>query len=79
MLARPRAASWKGHGGSVAAAASQFALWNVGNLGYLTIYALGALFKGTSKGNVGEKIKAGRLGEYTIQMIPAPSFFIIPI
>jgi rhamnose transport system substrate-binding protein len=52
-------------------AAPEFALWNVGDLGYLTIYALDALATGKIKGNVGESFTAGRLGKYTIQDDPA--------
>ncbi len=48
-------------------AAPQFALWNPGDLGYLSIYVLNALATGQIKGVAGEKFTAGRLGEYTIQ------------
>jgi rhamnose transport system substrate-binding protein len=48
-------------------AAPQFALWNPLDLGYLSVYVLNALATGEIKGKEGEKFKAGRLGEYTIQ------------
>src|SRR5689334_8131714 len=44
-------------------AAPEFALWNPGDLGYLSIYVLDALATGQIKGVAGEKFKAGRLGE----------------
>ncbi len=48
-------------------ASPQFALWNPGDLGYLSIHVLNALATGQIKGVAGEKFTAGRLGEYTIQ------------
>ena len=50
------------HDGTVKA----FALWNPEDLGYLAGYAVSALADGTITGKVGEKFKAGKLGEYTI-------------
>jgi rhamnose transport system substrate-binding protein len=50
------------HDGTVTA----FALWNPEDLGYLAGYAVAALADGTITGKVGEKFKAGKLGEYTI-------------
>jgi rhamnose transport system substrate-binding protein len=44
----------------------EFALWNVPNLGYLTIYALDAIATGKIKGNPGDTFTAGSLGSYTI-------------
>jgi rhamnose transport system substrate-binding protein len=44
----------------------EFALWNVPNLGYLTIYALDALATGKIKGQPGDTFTAGSLGSYTI-------------
>jgi rhamnose transport system substrate-binding protein len=52
-------------------AAPEFALWNVGDLGYLTIYALDALATGKIKGNVGDSLTAGTLGKFTITDDPA--------
>jgi rhamnose transport system substrate-binding protein len=51
-------------------ASPQFALWNPGDLGYLSIYALDALATGKIQGNVGDTFTAGRLGEYTVQENP---------
>jgi len=51
-------------------AAPEFALWNPGDLGYLSIYVLEALATGKIKGEPGEKFTAGKLGEYTIQEDP---------
>src|SRR5258706_821378 len=51
-------------------AAPEFALWNPGDLGYLSVYVLNALATGEIQGTAGEKFKAGRLGEYTIQDDP---------
>jgi rhamnose transport system substrate-binding protein len=48
-------------------AAPEFALWNPGDLGYLSVYVLEALATGKIKGEPGEKFTAGKLGEYTIQ------------
>jgi len=48
-------------------AAPEFALWNPGDLGYLSVYVLNALATGQIKGVAGEKFTAGKLGEYTIQ------------
>jgi rhamnose transport system substrate-binding protein len=51
-------------------AAPEFALWNPGDLGYLSVYVLNALATKQIKGVAGDKFKAGRLGEYTIQDDP---------
>lgn len=51
-------------------AAPEFALWNPADLGYLSIYVLNALATGEITGKVGDKFKAGRLGEYTVQDDP---------
>ena len=40
----------------------EFALWNVPNLGYLTIYALDAIATGKIKGHPGDTFTAGTLG-----------------
>ena len=48
-------------------AAPEFALWNPGDLGYLSVYVLNALAKKEITGKAGDKFKAGKLGEYTIQ------------
>lgn len=47
-------------------AAPEFALWNPGDLGYLSIYALDALATGKIKGQVGDSFKAGKLGDYKV-------------
>ena len=47
-------------------AAPQFALWNPGDLGYLAIQTLNAIASGQIKGQPGDKFKAGKLGDYTI-------------
>jgi len=44
----------------------EFALWNVPNLGYLTVYAMDAIASGKIKGNPGDTFTAGKLGSYTI-------------
>jgi rhamnose transport system substrate-binding protein len=44
----------------------EFALWNVPNLGYLTVYAMDAIATGKIKGNPGDTFTAGKLGSYTI-------------
>ena len=44
----------------------EFALWNVPDLGYLTIYALDAIASGKIKGQPGDTFTAGPLGSYTI-------------
>ncbi len=51
-------------------ASPEFALWNPADLGYLSIYVLNALAKGEIKGAAGDKFKAGRLGEYTVNDDP---------
>ncbi len=51
-------------------ASPEFALWNPGDLGYLSIYVLDDLATGKIKGTAGEKFTAGKLGEYTIQDDP---------
>lgn len=48
-------------------AAPAFALWNPGDLGYLSIYALDAIATGKIKGNPGDTFTAGKLGSYTIE------------
>ena len=48
----------------------QFALWNPGDLGYLSIYVLDALATGEITGAVGDKFTAGKLGDYTIEEDP---------
>jgi len=45
-------------------------LWNPLDVGYLGSYVATALVKGTITGKVGEKFKAGRLGDYTITQAP---------
>jgi rhamnose transport system substrate-binding protein len=47
-------------------ASPQFALWNPGDLGYLSIYALNALASGAIEGKPGDKFDGGKLGEYTV-------------
>ncbi len=47
-------------------AAPQFALWNPADMGYLAIQTLNAIASGQIKGQPGDKFKAGRLGEYTV-------------
>jgi len=44
----------------------EFALWNVKDLGYLAYYTAALLVQGKIEGNPGEKVTAGRLGDYTI-------------
>ena len=51
-------------------ASPEFALWNPGDLGYLSIYALDALNSGKITGKAGDKFTAGKLGEYTVQDDP---------
>jgi rhamnose transport system substrate-binding protein len=51
-------------------ASPEFALWNPGDLGYLSIYALNALATGEIKGVAGDTFKAGKLGSYTVQDDP---------
>ncbi len=48
-------------------AAPKFALWNPGDLGYLSIYVLNALATDEIAGEPGETFEAGKLGEYTIE------------
>jgi rhamnose transport system substrate-binding protein len=43
-----------------------FQLWNVVDLGYLSIYALDAVATGKIEGNPGDTFEAGRLGTYTV-------------
>jgi rhamnose transport system substrate-binding protein len=50
--------------------APAFALWSFKDLGYLTYYTTYMLAAGDIKGEVGEKFKAGRMGEYTIEKDP---------
>jgi rhamnose transport system substrate-binding protein len=51
-------------------AATKVALWNMVDLGYLSIQALNAFATGKIQGKEGEKFTAGRLGEYTITNDP---------
>ena len=51
-------------------ASPEFALWNPADLGYLSVYALDALNTAKITGKAGDKFKAGRLGDYTIQDDP---------
>jgi rhamnose transport system substrate-binding protein len=51
-------------------AAPEFALWNPIDLGYLATYTLNALATKEIAGKAGDKFKAGRLGEYTINDDP---------
>jgi rhamnose transport system substrate-binding protein len=44
----------------------EFALWNVPNIGYLTIYMLDAIATGKIKGQPGDTFTAGKLGPYTV-------------
>jgi rhamnose transport system substrate-binding protein len=44
----------------------QFALWDVGHLGYLAYYAAALLVQGKITGKSGETFTAGTLGSYTI-------------
>ncbi len=50
--------------------APEFALWSFVDLGYLTYYASYMLATGAIKGEVGEQIHAGRMGDYTIEADP---------
>ncbi|MFO1033845.1 MAG: substrate-binding domain-containing protein [Hyphomicrobiales bacterium] len=50
--------------------APEFALWSFVDLGYLTYQVSYALATGAIKGEIGEKVKAGRMGEYTIEADP---------
>jgi rhamnose transport system substrate-binding protein len=47
-------------------ASPAFALWNPGDLGYLSIYALYALATGEMEGAAGDTFDGGKLGEYTV-------------
>jgi rhamnose transport system substrate-binding protein len=47
-------------------AAPAFALWNPGDLGYLSIYTLDAIANGKITGKAGDTFTAGKLGSYTI-------------
>ena len=47
-------------------AAPAFALWNPGDLGYLSIYTLNAIATGQIQGKPGDTFTAGKLGSYTI-------------
>lgn len=44
----------------------QFALWDVGHLGYLAYYAAAALVEGKITGKQGDTFTAGTLGSYTV-------------
>ena len=50
--------------------APEFALWSFVDLGYLTYHVSYALATGKIKGEVGEKIMAGRMGEFAIEKDP---------
>jgi len=50
--------------------APQFALWSFVDLGYLTYYATYGIATGQIKAEAGQKFKAGRMGEYTIEKDP---------
>ncbi|HKE75769.1 MAG TPA: rhamnose ABC transporter substrate-binding protein [Acidimicrobiales bacterium] len=50
--------------------APQFALWSFVDLGYLTYYATYGIATGQIKAEEGQKFKAGRMGEYTIEKDP---------
>jgi rhamnose transport system substrate-binding protein len=58
-------------------ASPEFALWNPADLGYLSIYVLNALATGEIKGQADDKIKAGRLREYTVQENPDLSVYVL--
>lgn len=51
-------------------ASPEFALWNPGDLGYLSVYAMHALATGEITGAAGDTFTAGRLGEYTVEDDP---------
>ena len=51
-------------------ASPEFALWNPGDLGYLSVYAMHALATGEITGAVGDTFSAGKLGDYTIEDDP---------
>ena len=50
--------------------APEFALWSFVDLGYLTYYTSYLLATGAIKGEVGEEIAAGRMGNFTIEKDP---------
>jgi rhamnose transport system substrate-binding protein len=50
--------------------APEFALWSFVDLGYLTYQVSYALATGAIKGEIDEKVKAGRMGEFTIEADP---------
>jgi len=50
--------------------APEFALWSFVDLGYLTYYASYMLASGAIKGDIGESIQAGRMGDFTIEADP---------
>ncbi len=50
--------------------APEFALWSFVDLGYLTYQVSYALATGAIKGDIGDKVKAGRMGEFTIEADP---------
>jgi rhamnose transport system substrate-binding protein len=50
--------------------APEFALWSFVDLGYLTYQVSHALATGAIKGEIGDKVKAGRMGEFTIEADP---------
>jgi rhamnose transport system substrate-binding protein len=50
--------------------APEFALWSFVDLGYLTYYVSYALATGAIKGDVGDEVKAGRMGSFKIEKDP---------
>lgn len=46
---------------------TEFALWNPEDLGYLSAWAAKALVDGTITGAEGDKLTAGRLGDFTVE------------
>ncbi len=51
-------------------ASPEFALWNPGDLGYLSIYTLYNIATGKIKGAVGDTFTAGKLGQYKVEDDP---------
>ncbi len=51
-------------------ASPEFALWNPGDLGYLSIYTLYNIVTGKIKGAVGDTFTAGKLGQYKVEDDP---------
>jgi rhamnose transport system substrate-binding protein len=50
--------------------APEFALWSFVDLGYLTYHVSYALATGAIKGEIGEEVKAGRMGSFKIEEDP---------